>query len=134
MAKSGESVTLATVDPKHLEVAYIECGIMFQDILPNDPDNGRKILERLTSLFQSLDRGEIVDLFRRLCLVVDLIADIDEHWTDFGYSGERSNFPPFALFEMASFESACEDTREGRLSIFFQRDLLEDAFQMVRPN
>ena len=101
---------------------------MDQEISPTS------ILDALENAQPQLDKDEIVDLFRRLCLTIQLVSDIDANWTESGYHGERSETLPSALFELASSETAFEQTEDGYACTFFARDILEDAFAMLRPN
>lgn len=129
-----QTETLPTVDPKQLEQAYIRCSHLFKDTGLDETVSASAVLDVLEKTQPRLDRDETVDLFRRLCLTVQLVADIDANWSDAPLSGERPDALPSALYQLASTETAFEQEEDGYASTFFARDVLDDAFAMLRPN
>lgn len=130
----GQTETLPTVNPALLEKAYLRCAQLFEDKQLDESVWASEILETLEKSQPLLDKDETVDLFRRLCLTVQLVADIDANWDDSGLSGERPDILPSAIFQIASTETAFEEMEEGYASTFFARDVLDDAFALFRLN
>ena len=129
-----QTETLPTVDPARLEQAYERCAHLFEVKQTDESVCATEILETLGESHPDLPRDEIVDLFRRLCLTVQLVGDIDANWTGNGFSGERPRRLPSALYEIAGTETAFEETDDGYANTFFVRDVLIDAFAVLRPN
>lgn len=134
MVKAEQTETLPTVDPKDLEAAYLECGDMFTEVNPDGSVTAKSIVNRLDRIQPAMQSSDALDLFRRLCLLVELVGDIDANWSDLGFAGERPQTLPDALFELASSEIAFE-SKIGELgSTFFMRDVLDEAISFFRPH
>jgi hypothetical protein len=129
-----QTETLPTVDPARLEQAYTRCSHLFKDTGLDETVSASTVLDTLQKTQPLLDQDETVDLFRRLCLTVQLVADIDANWDDAPVTGERPTVLPLALYQLASTETAFEQAEDGYASTFFARDVLDDAFSMLRPN
>lgn len=127
-------VTLESVDPKSLEAAYVQCAHMFDDIELDGCVNPHDILEIIDLTQPNLEKEEVVELFRRLCLTVQLVSDLDANWDDSGLVGNRPDRLPPALFHLASSEIAFEESDGDYCNSFFAREILDDAFRTLRPS
>jgi hypothetical protein len=134
MKKAEQSINLPTVDPKHLEAAYLDCAKLFNDIHPDGSVSAESILDKINETQTPTHDSDTLDLFRRLCLLVQLVADIDANWSEYGFAGTRPDTLPSLLFELASSEIAFESTNGQYASTFFLRDILDDAIALFRPN
>lgn len=130
---SIETELLPAVDPIRLASAYEHCADMFEEIMPDGSIDTTAILSELDRTQQFFDNEETIDIFRRLCLTVQLVGDVDANWSDV-QSGQRPSELPFAFFELAGSETAFEEVSEGYGSIFFARCILDEAFSAFRPN
>lgn len=126
---------LPTVDPSILQAAYERCSGSFADwTAGRDMVSGRDFLQRLKTNAPEMDEIDTLNLFMRLCLLVQLIGQIDIEWTQSGLLYDRPGTLPFALFHLASTEPAIEQTNDQYTSVQFERDVIAEAIAFFRPN
>lgn len=123
---------IAIVDPDQLESAYCYCAHLFVESRPGGAINAEGVLDYLGRAFPNLEPCDQIDLFRRLCLTVQLVSEVDVNWEFVDIQGERPNPLPPAFFELTGTELAFEGIADGRASSFFARDLFQDALISVR--
>ena len=120
------------VDPQHLRLSYIRCSHVFGETETAGSIKANDVLAQLSKIAPLLDPDQIFDLFRRLCLSVQLIADIDARWIDNGMPGTRPEAIPFAFYIFASAEAAFEDQYDGYTNTYFAREVVKEATSLFR--
>lgn len=116
------------VNPLHLAAAYEHCSSLFEFCDRDRPLPAARILNVLENSLLVLDRPTILTLFKRLCLAIDLLRTVDANWNDARLSFNRHEDLPRAFFELASVEPAYEAMSDAEGSVFFERDIIDEAF------
>lgn len=125
---------IAPVNPHELRRAYLKCRSILEHLEDRRAIPVGKTLKQIHVAVPRLSRDEVVQVFRRLCLTLDLTAYVDANWKDAGFTAKREYELPFALFELASVEPAYEAIFEGYASVHFEHDLLDEAFATFQLN
>lgn len=125
---------ISNVDAEQLEEAYIRCNPLFAALDSRGRVKAEMILRELNAAAPELNQDDILDLFRRLCLLVQVVGDVDANWSRVVGDGSRPDILPSALFALVSTETAFESSEGDDASVFFARDILEDAYALFRPN
>jgi len=125
---------LTPVAPLQLEQAYRVCAHLFEDTKLDGTVNAEAILDEIEKVTENVSKADVIDIFRRLCLTIQLIGDIDANWIESGYPGDRLERIPSALFELAGSETAFEEMDGGYANTYFARPVLDEAFALLRLN
>lgn len=118
---------LAIVEPDLLEDAYGRYAYLFIERHPGAQISAEGVLDALGRGFPDLEPCDLIDLFRRLCLTVQLVSEIDANWEALDPRKSRPSALPSGFFELAAIELAFEGTTNGHSSTFFARDVFSDA-------
>lgn len=130
----SDTELIASVDAAQLQSAYRRCRELFDETDAEGRLRASAILTELQKVSENLSPGDVLDLFRRVCLMVQLVSELDAKWPACdGYASPPEIFP-MSLFIMVSEETAFETSQGKHASVFFARDLLDDALAILRPN
>lgn len=119
---------ISPVSPEDLRLAYERCHSLFAMTYAAGAAPAGQILEAIETEFPNFDTSDVIEMFKRLCLTVELISFVDANWNEAGFTGDRPGSLPRALFELTSVEPAYEAVMDGQGSTYFERDVLEEAF------
>lgn len=125
--KEVETNEVLPVEPDHLWRAFHGCSPVFDDIEDDGEFPASVLLDAIHTALPDVSRTQVIMLFQRLCLMVDLANEIRDSRQETDPDFEYEDCFPFAFFELVSVEPAYELVLDGKANVQFKHDVLKDA-------